>query len=65
MRNRVKITLRNGEVYYAAGYTSKVAPVINEARGSGKLIELERDAIPTGQKFFLDPDQVASVRDDR
>lgn len=64
MRNCVKIRLEDGHELIAAGYASRVSEIVNEARGSGKLIELERDAIPTGQMFHVDPDKVVLVRDD-
>jgi hypothetical protein len=64
MRNRVLIRLRDGKELYAAGYASDVSQTINTARGSGQLIQVERDVIPTGQMFHLDPDEVVLVRDD-
>lgn len=42
-----------------------VAKKVNEARGAGKLIELETDRTPTGQMTWVDPDRVARVYDDR
>lgn len=67
MRPRVKLSLRNGETYYLAGYASDVQETVNKARvsGTGELIPLERDAIPTGQHVYIDPNEVAAVRDDR
>ena len=65
MRNRVKIRLRDGHEVFAAGYASNLIEQINGARGSGKLISIEKDEIPTGQMMHLDPDKVVVVRDDR
>ena len=65
MRNRVKIRLRDGHEIFAAGYATNLIEVINDARGSGKLLAIEKDAIPTGQMMHLDPDEVVLVRDDR
>lgn len=65
MRNRVKIRMRDGYEVFAAGYASSLIEQINGARGSGKLLAIEKDAIPTGQMMHVDPDEVVLVRDAR
>lgn len=59
------VTLHNGQTFALRDSAYKVAPAINQARGKGKLIELENCRIPTGQMSHFDPDQVSSVVDDR
>lgn len=54
-----------GETHYLSGYAAKVQEAVNEARGKGKLIPLERNVIPTGQMVYIDPDHVTSIRDSR
>lgn len=61
----VVVTMRSGEKHRARGYEGQIAEQINGARGDGKLIPLERDTIPTGQMFHIDPDEVESVKDVR
>ena len=65
MRNRVILHTDDGESYYLAGFAREVSKQVNEARGGGKLISLERDAIPTGQLLWVDPDRVTLIKDDR
>lgn len=62
---RVLVRMENGDRYVVMGYASDVAEKVNAARGSGKLISLERDCIPAGQMVHLDPDLVMSIVDRR
>lgn len=62
-RNNVIVTMQNGTKFSLAGYASDVQVKINEARGGGQLVPLELDRIPTGQRVWIDPDQVVSVVD--
>jgi hypothetical protein len=60
----VEIVMFSGEKHYAAGYASRVAEQVNEARRNGDtLIAIERDLIPTGQMMHLDPRQIESIKD--
>lgn len=59
------LTMANGDSYSLAGWSSKISVEVNAARGSGKLIPLERDRIPTGQLIHIDPDLVMSIKDER
>lgn len=61
---RVRISLENGEVFFAAGFASQVHEAVEAAKLAGTMVTLERDVIPTGQSFYLDPTQIASIRDD-
>ena len=65
MRNRVMLRTKDGELHVLAGYAYKVQETVNQARGGGKLIALERDVIPTGQMVYVDPDEVVSIKDER
>lgn len=64
MSPRVIISMNNGDVHVAIGYADNIAAEINAARGGGELIALEADHIPTGQRFYVDPKEVSSVRRD-
>lgn len=64
-RSAVLVTMKSGEKHHLAGYQASVSQQINDARGKGKLVEVEKDSIPTGQMMHIDPDQVESVKDDR
>jgi hypothetical protein len=61
----VTLGMKSGFQFALAGYASRVQEVVNEGRGTGKLIGLERDRIPTGQMVYIDPDDVEFVKDDR
>jgi hypothetical protein len=63
--NRVTVTLKGGERYVLRGYESQITEQINQARGTGKLLRLELDRIPTGQMVAIDPDDVTSVKGDQ
>lgn len=60
----VILRTRDGESYSLSGYASRVQKQVNEARGGGKLIALERDRIPTGQMLWVDPDEVVAIKDE-
>lgn len=40
----------------------EVAKRVNENRGTGKLIDFELDLTPTGQRVWLDCDEIVAVR---
>jgi hypothetical protein len=61
----VTLATKDGRSYSLAGYARDVQETVNEARGSGKLIQLERDRIPTGQMIWIDPDEVCAIEDER
>lgn len=61
----VILRTKDGQSYSLSGYARKVQKTVNDARGGGKLIELERDRIPTGQMLWVDPDEVVSIKDER
>ena len=43
-------------------YLDEVAKRVNENRGTGKLVEFELDLTPTGQKVWIDCDEVVAVK---
>lgn len=57
----VQITMKNGMRHIVRGYEENITKEVNDARGKGKLIRMERDTIPTGEMLSLDPDEVESV----
>jgi len=61
----VVITLSTGEKYRIdrSERLDLVTEVVNDARGSGRLISLPNDATPS-RKFSIDPDAVVSITDD-
>lgn len=61
----VILRTRDGESYSLAGYASNVQKTVNDARGKGQLIPLERDRTPTGQMLWVDPDEVVAIKDER
>jgi hypothetical protein len=65
MRDGVLISMRNGERFVVVGYADDIQRQVNGARGEGRLIPFERDSIPTGQQFYLDPDEIVAVRSNR
>lgn len=66
MRPIWKVKMRDGDMHHIAyEYNIDVPTIINEARGKGQLIQLERDSTPTGQMIWIDPDEVQSVKVDR
>jgi uncharacterized protein YlzI (FlbEa/FlbD family) len=62
MRSGTRISLRNGEVYYTADRVDDVVAKRTEARRTGEMVKLESTAIPTGQMFYLDPYEIATIR---
>lgn len=61
----VKIQMSNGDIHFARGYASDIQAIIYNAVNSNEpLVELERDIIPTGQKFYINPTLVSSIKDD-
>ena len=40
----------------------EIAKRVNDNRGSGKLVDFELDLTPTGQKVWLDCDEVVAVQ---
>jgi hypothetical protein len=61
----VILRTRDGESYSLSSYACIVQEKVNEARGKGQLIPLERDLIPTGQMLWVDPDEVVAIKDER
>lgn len=61
----VILRTRDGQSYSLSGYASDVQKVVNDARGKGQLIPLERERIPTGQHLWVDPDEVIVIKDER
>ena len=58
------IVMDTGDSYSLRDYASSVQAKVNEARGAGQLVPLERDRIPTRQMIYLDPDHVIAVKDE-
>jgi hypothetical protein len=59
------ITMRSGEKHYARGYASDISEIINvDIKNGDKFSRLEKDSIPTGQYFYIDPFEVESVKDE-
>jgi len=56
-----KIKMKDGDVHFAMEYPDDVRKKVQECRSSGDFVELESQAIPTGQKFFIDADEVQSI----
>jgi hypothetical protein len=61
----VLIRMKDGHTHSASGYASNIVEKINAARGTGQLVAIERNIIPTGQMMYLDPKEVASIKDER
>lgn len=57
-----KITMHGGATHYSVERVDQVVKERDGALGSNALMELESTAIPTGQKFYLDPSQIESIR---
>lgn len=60
----VIVILRDSDSYKLDRRLSleEVACRVNAHRGAGKLIAFELDLTPTGQKVWLDPDEVVAVK---
>ena len=43
--------------------TDQVAAAINDARGSGKLVEFQNNATPS-RAIYIDPDHVVAIQND-
>jgi hypothetical protein len=58
-----EIRSTTGTVYACVEYPSRVLELYVAALAAGdrSLIELETPRIPTGQKFYLAPDQIESI----
>ncbi len=65
MRNKVKISMQNGDFHIAAGNAKEIVKELATAKLTDRLASIETDNIPTGQVMYLDPTQVSSVRDDK
>jgi hypothetical protein len=67
----VILTMKGGKEHRLTGYASKISKQIDDARAHiavghpAKLLQLELDTVPTGKPLYVDPTEVASVKDDR
>jgi hypothetical protein len=62
MRSGTRVALRNGDTHYCVETPEQVVAKRKEARLNGEMVCLESTAIPTGQHFWLDPYEIASVK---
>jgi hypothetical protein len=57
-----RIVMRSGEKHDCTEYPARVREIRDRALADRSLMELERPVIPTGQKMYLDPTQVESIK---
>lgn len=60
-----RITTHDGDVHSCCEWPREVLKIKAAAEATGSLMELERPIIPAGQKLYLDPSQITSIRGDR
>lgn len=59
---KTRISLHNGEVHHCCEWPQDVVKKRRDAVEGGHLLELERPTTPAGDKFWVDPEQVSSIK---
>lgn len=60
-----EISMKNGDLHSCCEYPTAVLEEQREAKAEDRLMSLESPTIPAGQRFYLNPHEVSSIKKER